>query len=102
MLYSSLDGNRVRGRMDTCICMTESQCCSTETITILLISYTPIKKFFLMKSKKKEKEKWDFRGPWISEYDQVHGDSLFILPSKKSNSFRLCAPHSFLVHMRAC
>ena len=55
-----------------------------------------------MKSKKKEKEKWDFRGPWISEYDQVHGDSLFILPSKKSNSFRLCAPHSFLVHMRAC
>ena len=53
-----------------------------------------------MKSKKKEKEKWDFRGP--SEYDQVHGDSLFILPSKKSNSFHLCAPHSFLVHIGAC
>ena len=29
------------GRMDTCICMPESLCCPLETITILLISYTP-------------------------------------------------------------
>ena len=28
--------------MDTCICMAESLCCSPETITRLLISYTPI------------------------------------------------------------
>ena len=26
-------------RMDTCICMAESLCCSPETITVLLIGY---------------------------------------------------------------
>ena len=30
----------VWGRMDTCICMTESLCYSPETITALLIGYT--------------------------------------------------------------
>ena len=30
------------GRMDTWICMAESLCCSLDTITTLLISYTPI------------------------------------------------------------
>ena len=30
------------GRVDTCICMAESLCCSSETITTLLISYMPI------------------------------------------------------------
>ena len=30
------------GRMDTCICMAESLHCSRETITTLLIDYTPI------------------------------------------------------------
>ena len=29
------------GEMDTCICMAESLCCPTETITTLLIGYTP-------------------------------------------------------------
>jgi len=43
----SLDGRGVQERMDTSVCMAESLCCSTETITTLLISYTPIqnKKF---------------------------------------------------------
>ena len=37
-----------RGAMDTCVCMAESLCCPPETITTLLISYTPIyKKNFL-------------------------------------------------------
>ena len=31
--------------MDICICMAESLHCSLETITTLLISYTPNKKF---------------------------------------------------------
>ena len=35
-------GEGVWGRMDTCICMAESLCCLPETITTLLISYTPI------------------------------------------------------------
>ena len=37
MLCGRLDGSRVWGRMDTCICMAESLHCSPETITALLI-----------------------------------------------------------------
>ena len=37
----SLDGRGVWGRMDTCVCMAESLCYWPETITILLIGYTP-------------------------------------------------------------
>ena len=35
------------GRMDTCLCVTEPLCCTPETVTTLLISYTPMqnKKF---------------------------------------------------------
>ena len=39
MLCGSLDGSRVWGTMDTCICMAESLCCPPETVTTLLISY---------------------------------------------------------------
>ena len=35
-------GGEFVGRMDTCICMAESLCCPPETITTLLIGYTPI------------------------------------------------------------
>ena len=46
-LCGSLDGRGLWGRMDTCICMVESLCCSLEAITALLTGYTPIqnKKF---------------------------------------------------------
>ena len=49
MLCGSLDWMGVWGRMDTRTCMAESLCCPPETITTLLISYTPMKnkKFFL-------------------------------------------------------
>ena len=52
MSRGSLDGSGVWGRIDTCICAAESLCRSPETITILLISYTPIqnKKFNIKKS----------------------------------------------------
>ena len=42
-----MDGRGVRRRMDTCMCMAKSLCCSLETMTTLLIGYTPIqnKKF---------------------------------------------------------
>ena len=51
MSCGSLEGRGVWGRMDTCIGMAKSLCCPPETITILLISYTPIqnKKFNLKK-----------------------------------------------------
>ena len=42
MLCGSLDGRGVWGRMDPCICMTESICCSPEIMTTMLISYTLI------------------------------------------------------------
>ena len=42
MLHGSLDGIRVWERMDVYICMSECPCCSPETITRLLIGYTPI------------------------------------------------------------
>ena len=38
----SLDGRGVWGRMGTRVWMAESLCCSPETITALLMSYTPI------------------------------------------------------------
>ena len=42
MLCGNLDGRRAWRGMNTCICMTEALCCPPETITTLLISYTPI------------------------------------------------------------
>ena len=42
ILCASMDGSGVWRRMDTCICMAVSLCCSPEAIVTLLISYTPI------------------------------------------------------------
>ena len=42
VLCGSLDGRGVWGRMDTCIRMARPLCCPPETITTLLIDYTPI------------------------------------------------------------
>ena len=41
VLCGSLKGKGVGERKDTCICVAESLCCLPETITTLLISYTP-------------------------------------------------------------
>ena len=56
MLCGSLDGRGVWGRMDTCIFMAESLHCSPETITALLIDYTPIQN----KKLKKKKSLWQY------------------------------------------
>ena len=41
-------GGELGGRMDTCMCMAECLCSSLETVTTVLIGYTPIEnnKFF--------------------------------------------------------
>ena len=39
---AGLDGRGIGGRMDTCICVTESLHCPPETITTLSVGYTPI------------------------------------------------------------
>ena len=55
MLCGSLDRRRVWRRMDTCICTAEFLQCPTETITTLLISYTPIQNKKLKKKCPKKK-----------------------------------------------
>ena len=40
-LWASLDWRGAWGRKDTCMCVAEALPCSSETITALLISYTP-------------------------------------------------------------
>ena len=42
VLCGSLDGRGVWGRMDTWICVAEILRCPPETITTLLIGYTPV------------------------------------------------------------
>jgi len=51
MLCGSEDGRGVWRRMDTCVCVTGFLHCSPETITTLLIGYTPIKKLKVKKRK---------------------------------------------------
>ena len=57
MLCASLDGKEVWGRMDTCICMAESLCCSSETITTLLVSAIPQNEMKSLNSEKKTSKK---------------------------------------------
>ena len=46
-------GEGFEGRMDMCICVAESLCCSPETTTILSTGYTPIQnKKFKVQGKK--------------------------------------------------
>ena len=52
MLRASLDGRDVWGRMDTCICMAESLCCSYENTTnVVNWPYTPIQNVSGIKNK---------------------------------------------------
>ena len=80
MLCGSLDRKGVWGRMDTCKCMAESLSYSSETITTLLISYTPIQN----KKKKGKKRKTQFRRSgctscWFILYSKSHKQCLLIL-----------------------
>ena len=56
MLCGSLDGKRVWGRMDTRICMAESLYRPSETITTLLIRYTPMQNKICKKKERKKME----------------------------------------------
>ena len=53
MLCRKLDRRGVWGRMDTCVCTAESLRCSPETITTLLIGYTPMQNVFGVKNNNK-------------------------------------------------
>lgn len=43
IVRDSLCGERVRKRMEVCVCRTESLCCTAERTTTLHINYTPIR-----------------------------------------------------------
>ena len=42
IFFNNLNGKRTWKRIDICICITESLCCTPETNTTLLINYSPI------------------------------------------------------------
>ena len=67
MLWGSLDGRGVWGRMDTCVCMAESLFCPPETIPALLIGYTPIQNKKFGKNEKEERERRKGRGGQSSQ-----------------------------------
>ena len=50
MLCASLNGRGVLGGIDTCMCMTDLLHRSPETITTLLMGYTPIQSVFGVKT----------------------------------------------------
>ena len=85
VLFGSLHWRGVWERMDTCIhgCMAECLYCSPETITTLLISYTPTKNKTLKKN-----------------------TTLFLEPShyhvarRKSHVLKLCGHTSWLAQLR--
>ena len=54
MLCGSLDGRGVWGRMNTWMCMTESLCYPPETVTTLLIGYSPVQNWVVTRSDGKE------------------------------------------------
>ena len=66
----------VGDKMDTCMCMVDSLCCTPETITTLLISYTQYKMFLVFKKKTnifvfKKKEKWVKESVFTKTHFQV-------------------------------
>ena len=79
----SLDGRGVRGRMDTCICVTESLHCSLETITLFVNQLCP-------------KTKWSFffndgTCMYIHTYIQIHTYNRILLSHKNEWNNAICS-----------
>ena len=98
ILYSSLNGRGVWGRMDTCICMAESLYCSPETITTLLIGCTTIQKkkfFFFFKGKVLEME-------GLPNFNYVHPVYSSLGEEGLGNLFCVCSVILSLLHHLCC
>ena len=76
MVDGSLDGTRVWGRMDTCICMAKSLCCSPETITMLLVSSTSMPSELPRKPYWRQKEKRETEEEMVGWHHQCNGINL--------------------------
>ena len=79
VLCASLDGRRVWGRVDTCLCVAESPCCSPETTTALLIGYAPIQNKKFKVFKKQQQEKVTKGAMWRGGINQKVGISIYNL-----------------------
>ena len=76
MLFGSLDGRGVWGRMDTCIRMMKSLCCSSETVTALFIASTPIQSKVKKKKKKLETDLWTENTHMVTKGEKREGNKL--------------------------
>ena len=109
MSCGSLNGKRIL-RIGTCICMAEYLCYSSETITTLLISYTPMQD---KKLKKKERKKWpiwfyrskpkDLQWIELSSSPQILGLSpIFFFFPTHSLQTSACSPTPHLQVINCC
>ena len=91
MLCGSLNGREVWGRMDICICVTESLRCSLETITTLLTGYIPIENKKLKKKRgvKVKKLKMCSESPSLS-LSKLPSQQFFCLPCQFNCSLGQC------------
>ena len=71
---SAFMGGWFEGPMDICICMTESLYCSPETITTLLISYTPIQNEKFKVWGERNKQKKAGRGPRKTFFQRIYSN----------------------------
>ena len=46
---NNLYEKKIWKRLDICVCITESVCCTSETNTALWINYTPVSNFFFLR-----------------------------------------------------
>ena len=76
MVGGSLDGTRVWGRIDTCICMAKSLCCSPETITMLLVSSNSMPSELPGKPHWRQKEKRETEEVMVGWHHQCNGINL--------------------------
>ena len=92
-----LDGRGVWGRLDPCIRMAESLCCSPETIITLLIGSTPIQN---NKLKQQQQQQCHWRAPGtrdLSKFTQLglgHARVRIRSPASQPGTFPLQAPGS--------
>ena len=98
-LCASLNGRGIWGRMDTCICMAKSLCCSAKTATTLLIGYTPIqnKKFKVTNKKNKELPLFFKKRKPINKkfVDPISSHASYILPPMPYNHSSIFCLYEF-------
>ena len=76
VLCGKLDGRGVWGRINACVCMAKSLCCSPETITMLLVSSTSMPSELPRKPHWRQKEKRETEEEMVGWHHQCNGINL--------------------------